>query len=176
MHIFEPALSNHDALEERFSSNPKVFINKKGLAGEAGKRTLFADSPGSGFGSLSKRRLDHFNISFDHSEEVGLLKFDDYWKQQLKKRPVDIFKLDIEGHELEALSGAIEALNATRAIQFEFGGANIDTRTYFQDFWYFLRPLGFDFFRISPFGLQQVSSYSERHEVFITTNFLAVRV
>jgi hypothetical protein len=48
-------------------------------------------------------------------------------------------KMDIEGHELTALKGFGAALDVARVLQFEFGGCNIDSRTYFQDFWYFLK-------------------------------------
>lgn len=35
-------------------------------------------------------------------------------------------------------------------VTFEFGGCNIDTRTYFQDYWYFFKTFGFRVFRITP--------------------------
>jgi len=84
-------------------------------------------------------------------------------------------KLDIEGHELAALKGFGRALNVTRALQFEFGGCNIDTRTYFQDFWYFFRDQHFDLYRITPFGAERIRRYKERDEFFKTTNYIAVR-
>jgi len=92
----------------------------------------------------------------------------------LQRRTIDIAKLDIEGHELAALQGFGDAIRATKIIQFEFGGANIDTRTYFQDYWYFFKEHGFDLFRITPFGHQAIPAYREADEFFSTTNFLAV--
>jgi hypothetical protein len=88
---------------------------------------------------------------------------------------VDLLKLDVEGHELAVLAGAINSLDrgVIRAIQFEFGGANIDSRTYFQDFWYLLRR-SFRIYRILPTGLYEISRYSEHLEQFITTNYLAM--
>ena len=175
-HLFEPAKSNTEVLKEKFSSDTRVHLNTCGLASANKKGTLFADSPGSGLGSLSERRLDHFGMTFKHSESVELLTFDEYWEKSLGERPIGVFKMDIEGHELEALNGSIRALEKTQVIQFEFGGANIDTRTFFQDFWYFLTPKGFAFYRITPFGLNRIVSYSERDEVFRTTNYLAARI
>lgn len=49
----------------------------------------------------------------------------------------------VEGHELDVLAGAEEALKSVQLVQFEFGGCNIDTRTYFQDFFYFFQQHGF---------------------------------
>ncbi len=83
-------------------------------------------------GSLTKRKLDHFNIRFNVQEAVGTIRFEDYWISELDRRRVDIVKIDIEGHELVALRGFGEALSETSVLQFEFGGSNIDTRTFFR--------------------------------------------
>ena len=91
---------------------------------------------------------------------------------------IDLLKVDIEGHELDCFKGA-QGMFATKAIglvTLEFGGANIDTRTYFRDFWYFFEPLGMDLYRITPSGyLFKMEHYYETQEQFRTTNFLAVR-
>ena len=83
-------------------------------------------------------------------------------------------KIDVEGHELTALKGFGNALNATRVLQFEFGGCNIDTRTYFQDFWYFFKGQDFEIYRITPVGAEKITRYNERDEFFSTTNYIAV--
>jgi len=82
-------------------------------------------------------------------------------------------KLDIEGHELTALEGFGDALTATKALQFEFGGCNIDTRTYFRDFWYFFKERNFDIYRITPLGAEKMTRYKQNDEYFLTTNFIA---
>jgi len=83
--------------------------------------------------------------------------------------------MDIEGHELFALEGLGCAIRHIKAIQIEFGGANIDTRTFFQDFWYFFVQHNYDLFRITPFGVQKINKYKEQDEFFLTTNFIAIR-
>ena len=67
------------------------------------------------------------------------------------------------------------AKGVIKALSFEFGGTHIDTRTFFQDFWYFLRPFGFNIYRINR-GLRPIllRHYDEAHEHFRHTNFLAV--
>ena len=75
------------------------------------------------------------------------------------KKNIDIFKLDIEGHEIDALKGVGEAINYIKIIQFEFGGCNIDTKTYFRDLWFFFKEKNFDLFRISPLGLIKIINY-----------------
>jgi hypothetical protein len=125
-------------------------------------------------GSLTQRKLEHFNIGFNIKETVNTIRFEDYWQKNLNYRNLDIVKIDVEGHELSVLSGFGKAIFSTKVIQFEFGGCNIDTKTYFQDFWYFFKEHNFYLFRITPFGVQSIESYSESDEYFSTTNYIAV--
>lgn len=174
IHIFEPASVNLQKLRGTFEGDTLITINPCGISNVEGNATLFANEPGSGLGSLTKRRLDHFGIDFDFQENVKLIRFEDYWKSTLNSRAIDIVKLDIEGHELDALKSFGGALAATKVIQFEFGGCNIDTKSYFQDFFYFFKDNGFRLSRITPFGLESIDSYREIDEFFSTTNYVAV--
>ena len=173
LHLFEPASVNVQKLNKAFSNDPFTTINPCGISNIAGDATLFANLPGSGLGSLTKRNLDHFEIDFNHQEEVRLIRFEEYWKSTLNGRPIDIVKLDIEGHELDALKSFGEALAATKVIQFEFGGCNVDTQTHFQAFFYFFKENGFSLSRITPLGLEVIDKYRELDEFYSTTNFVA---
>ena len=59
-------------------------------------------------------------------------------------------------------------------IQFEFGGCNIDSRCFFQDFFYFFSQCNMIIFRICPDKLVAVQGYNELYEHFRTTNYLAI--
>jgi hypothetical protein len=90
---------------------------------------------------------------------------------------IDFLKLDIEGHELQALRGAQGALEkgTIRALSFEFGGCNIDSHSYLRDFWHLLSP-GYDLFIVNPLTTTySIAGYDEWWECFLTTNFVAVR-
>jgi len=174
--IFEPSISNSNLLHSKFSENANVTIEQKAVSNIDGEATLYSDSDGSGLASLTKRRLEHFDISFEHSEKIAVIRFEDYWKSELGSENIDFVKLDIEGHELDALNGFGEALKFINVIQFEFGGCNIDTRTFWQDFWYFFTENNFDLYRIAPFGKIKITKYRELDEFFSTTNFLAKRI
>ncbi|MCP4314498.1 MAG: FkbM family methyltransferase [Hyphomicrobiales bacterium] len=173
--MFEPAKSNVDILKQKFRANSNVVIEQTAVSNEVGDATLFSNEDGSGLASLTKRRLDHFGIDFNNTESIRTVKFEDYWKERLGSKKIDICKIDIEGHELDALAGFGDALNSIEVIQFEFGGCNIDTRTFFQDFWYFFEENGFDLYRITPFGVVHIPKYRELDEFFSTTNYLAKR-
>ena len=151
-----------------------ISINPQALSDNTEWTYLYSDKPGSGLGSLTKRRLEHFDLEFNHNEKIETIKFEDYWISVLKSRIIDIVKIDVEGHELNVLKGFGQALDSVKVIQFEFGGCNIDTKTYFQDFWYFFSKKNFKLFRITPLGTQCINSYNEIDEFFSTTNFLAV--
>ncbi len=173
IHLFEPSSRNIDFLNTRFDKQDRVKINGCGLSDSNRDIVLYSNFPGSALGSLTKRNLDHFNIKFDHSEKCKVIKFESYWKGELQEKMVDFAKLDVEGHELDVLVGFGKALPFTKLIQFEFGGCNIDTRTYFRDFWSFFSDQKFKVYRMTPFGLSLISRYQESDENFSTTNFLA---
>lgn len=175
IYTFEPASTNIVKLRERFENQPRVHLLPYAVSDHASQSTLYSDSPGSGLASLSKRNLDHLKIDFDVTETVETIRFEDFWRDEMNACKIDLLKMDIEGHELAALQGCGEAIARIRAIQFEFGGCNIDTRTYFRDFWLFFAANGFDLYRITPFGVAPITRYSERDEVFTTTNYIAIQ-
>lgn len=174
VHIFEPSLTNTNILSNKFSLNKNVTVNPVGLSNVNETVKLYSDVLGSGLGSLTKRHLDHFNINFDQSETIEVIKFIDYYNTNFKGQTIDLFKIDVEGHEMDVFEGCEEVIDNIKCIQFEFGGCNIDTKTYFQDFWYFLKKRNFDIYRISPIGLISIERYSKELENFRTTNFICV--
>lgn len=109
----------------------------------------------------------------DIGEEIEIKTIDEFCSEN-EIRHIHFLKLDIEGHEKSALNGASKILSSgcVNFIQFEFGGCNIDSRTYFQDFYYQLKE-DYKIFRIVKDGLFEIKHYKEIYEIFITTNFLA---
>ena len=172
MHVFEPSELNYKILKDKFSFLNTIKINKIALSKSKSKANLFSDITGSGLGSLTKRRLDHLDIEMAYEEEVDLIRFDEYWNEN--STIIDYVKIDVEGHELDVLEGFGKLILKTKLIQFEFGGCNIDTRTYFQDFWYFFLERNFIIYRITPRGLLRIPSYKEKYEFFQTTNYIAL--
>jgi FkbM family methyltransferase len=176
IHCFEPEGETFKQLIEKNKDN-RVKFNNKGIGKEKGYMTLYYDTPGSGLASLTRRKLDHFGIEFNKSETVQIETIDNYCKENKVER-INLLKIDIEGHELDAFTGAKQmfANTAIDIVTFEFGGCNIDTRTFFQDFWYFFINVNMKLFRITPSGyLSQIESYKEIDEQFRTTNFIAIK-
>lgn len=65
------------------------------------------------------------------------------------------------------------AANRIDHIQFEFSGCNIDSRTYFRDFYYLLKDK-YTIYRILRNGIHELWRYMDYYEVYITANYLAV--
>lgn len=177
IHCFEPGKTTFKLLTENSKNDSRIKLNNIGLGKEQGEMTLHYTHPGSVLASLTKRRLDHFNMDVNQSETVLIETIDNYcFLNSIKK--IHLLKLDVEGHELYVLAGAQRMLdeNAIDMISFEFGGCNIDTHTFFQEFWYFFLNINMQIFRITPSGyLYPIKQYEEIHEQFTTTNFLALR-
>jgi len=176
-HVFEPSRRAYEMLCNNIEARRNLVLNNFGLGKEPGDFDLFYDHAGSGLASLSRRRLDHFGIDFGRSEKVMIRVLDEYCGQH-GIQTIDLLKLDVEGHELDVLNGAPRMFRERRikTVSFEFGGCNIDSRTFFQDFWYFFQACGMGrIYRVTPSGrLVAIRQYTEIHEQFATTNFVAL--
>jgi FkbM family methyltransferase len=175
LHAFEPSAPSFEGLEFRHGTRTNIHLNNCAMGRQSGERDLHANAPGSSLSSFSRRRLDHFGMEFDHTEKVSVRTLDEYCADRSIER-IDLLKLDVEGHELDVLQGGLGLLLARRVglVTFEFGGCNIDSRTYFQDYWYFIQnhDVG-DIFRLTPSGYAApVTAYSELFEQFRPTNYL----
>lgn len=157
-------------------NDTRISVINSALGRTKGTVPFYASESDSGLGSLTKRRLTHFGLEMKKVQDVQVITLDDFAISNGIDR-IDLLKLDVEGHELDVLEGGKNLLlqNRIGCIQFEFGGCNIDTRTFFQDFWYLLAENHeFEIYRIAPWGMIKVNRYREMDEMFVTTNYVAV--
>lgn len=138
---------------------------------------LFSSGNTDGTASVYQRRDSYFdNFAFtaiDVSTETIDNIVDEY-----KISTIDFMKMDVEGHELDVLKGAKKCLEnkIIKALSFEFGSGNINSRTYFHDFWDLLTPIGYSIYRILPSSrLLPIKEYYEDCEYFRgVTNYVAI--
>ena len=171
--IFEPSKKNYKILINKFKKFQKIKIENIGINKKTGYRKLYYDKIGSPLASLSKRSFLGSSLKVKGFEKVKFISLKKYISQN-KIKKIDLLKLDVEGFELDCILSAEKFIKNINVIQFEFGGCNIETKTFFRDFWIFFSKNNFDLYRISPFSLVKLSRYSEKYENFLTTNFLAI--
>jgi FkbM family methyltransferase len=174
--LFEPQLACREIISK--AGLRDYTLIPKAVSARCGDRVqMFTSGPASQVASLHERRDTYFSAASFTSFEVETVTIDSVI-DQYQLTSVDFLKMDIEGHELEALKGAQKGLasGVIKALAFEFGSGNINSRTFFHDFWDFLIPLGFRIHRILPFGLHAIHEYDEDCEYFRgVTNYVAIR-
>ncbi len=174
LYCFEPSRKTFELLSERLAQQPNVRLFNFGFGEKEERITLYSDAEASGLASVYSRRLDHLNVKMDRTEEVLLKTLDEFCCSQNISH-VNLVKIDVEGHELKVLEGARELINSQsiNLIQFEFGGTDIDSKTFIQDFFYLLDQ-SYRICRIVRDGVVPLGPYQERFEIFLYSNFLAV--
>ena len=177
LYAFEPALETFELLRQNLASFENVQCFNFGFGDCEESRTLYSFAGQSGLSSVYDRfhlNQSNGNSSRKKEEVIGLKTVDGFCAEQGIKR-VMLLKLDVEGHELKILHGARRLIEASAIdfIQFEFGGTNVDSRTFLHDFVDVLSP-NYKLYRILKDGLGPMESYSERFEIFQYSNYLAV--
>ncbi len=136
---------------------------------------LYSSQPGAAIASLYDLHNPPVAFKPEFNETVTTTTLDKFCADHRIER-IDYLKIDVEGHEFSVLRGAARMLSERRIrfVQFEFGEANIDSRTFMRDFFELLAT-DFDLYRIVSNGLRKISTYHPNLEVFATINYLAVR-
>ena len=175
LYAFEPSQKTFRMLQNAVPKSEAVHLVNMGLGERPGHVELFSDKEGSGLASVYPRDLSYHQIKFSDHETIELTTLDLFCEQN-KIDSIDFLKLDVEGHELAVLNGSKKMFEKKKIqiVQFEFGGCNIDSRTFFRDYFNFFKK-DFELYRILSNGLQPIRSYSEKLEVFLSANYLAVR-
>lgn len=174
--MFEPARDCHARISAAVGERARLVDCALGEAN--GRARLWSSKIADWSASLHPRRDSYFARRSYDSIEVEVVTLDS-WLDRERIALVDFMKLDTEGHELSVLQGAKHALanRQIRALSFEFGSANINSRTFFHDFWDLLSPR-YRLMCITPGGrLLPVQSYYEDLEYFRgVSNYVAVCV
>lgn len=175
IYAFEPSKKTFDRYKETTKGISMISPYNFGFSDIEQDHILHSDSEGSGLASVYQRNIDQYGIKLDQTESIKLTTIDLFCKTNTIDR-IHFLKLDIEGHELNALMGAKNMIKHGKIdfIQFEFGGCNIDSRTYFRDFFNLLHS-NYKIYRVLKNGIRELPAYDVSLEIFTTVNYLAIK-
>lgn len=180
VYAFEPCAETFDQLKANLKNDSDINGIKLGFSDKSGTEIIynysFEGESANLLASLEKRLpTQHGKIEVASEEEIMLSTIDEFCKKN-NINYITLLKFDIEGHELSALKGAKSIIEEERVdlIQFEFGPANLYSKTTFFDFWEMLSPK-YNIFRLLPNGMQLMPLYEEQLEIYLTTNYIAVK-
>ena len=172
-YLFEPDQENFLLLKNKFLKNDNINVINSAISNHDKIGTLYSYGKGSLQGSLINQNFSHLNIENNIKQTVKLNRIDTLIKE-FKIDSIDLCKIDIEGNEMNALIGAGEFIRKIKLIQFEFGPASIDGRTFFKDFYNFFSEKKFSLYRISSSRLVKINDYHAELEYFRVSNFVAL--
>ncbi len=173
IYSFEPSKFTFEGLNKRLKKNGIIEQIKCfgfGFGSKNEQLTLYASKAGLSAASIYKTNSEN---TIEYIEEIEIRTIDNFCLEN-NINQIDFLKIDIEGHEFQALLGAQKMLEAKKIkfILFEFGEFNIISKTFFKDF-YNLLGSNYKFYRVIPNGLREIANYSTDLEVFNTINYLA---
>ena len=174
LYAFEPSPKAFEKLNNSLPAHSNILLWKMGFSDARKEIVLYADEESSTLSSVYQRKLEHVGRTFSHQEKVTVDTIDQFCSDN-QVTQIHFLKLDVEGHEWSVLQGASAMIESDKIsfIQFEFGGGNIDARTYFKDFFLLLHPK-YRLYRILKDGLFEIENYNEQLEIFQSSNFLAI--
>jgi FkbM family methyltransferase len=172
VHCFEPDRVAFLALKDRFDGIRTLHCHRFALSNAKGEGRIVTDSPGTTTGYLQVANANDGNS--DRGDTIAVCALDDFCCES-DIESVDLLKMDVEGGELNVLMGASRLLSEGRIkmIQWEFGEANVRSRSYLRDFFELLEER-YRIYRILQVGFAKMGSYSPTFEQFKVTNFLAI--
>ena len=142
-------------------------IEPVALSDELGDSKLY----GNGLtASMFGRDFSYMGITDFNDGEITVVtdRLDNYIEHS-----IDYLKIDVEGNEFKVLLGAGKYLDPVyiKNIQFEFNSCNLDSRTFFRDFWNLLRPKGYQLYHDG----NLIENYSTQLEDFTSSKEIVVK-
>ncbi len=174
IHVFEPTRSCFEVIRKKFGARGNVILNQLAVSDNAGEVEIYYDAEHSALASLHKRNLAAYSIELNRSEMVMAIRLDAYIEQKGIAH-INFLKIDIEGHEIVALEGLGKYLNGDFIdfVQFEYGGANLDSHTNLMDFYTMFDKSGFVVSKVMRNGLE-VRPYKPWMDNFQYANYVAI--
>jgi len=174
IYAFEPLSQNFKLLQENFSTQTGVYLHQMALSDKNDTITIHYNENHPRLSSAIVCNFDHYGFYLDKTEQVDAVSIE-FFCQNNQIPHIHLLKLDLEGYDYFALKGANNMIlnQNIDLIQFEMGRPNVDSKTFFKDFYLLLKD-SYDLYRILSFGFVKMSEYSYEYEIFLGCNLLAV--
>lgn len=177
IYAFEPHPKTFLTLSKNLAEHQNAYAVNQGLSSARGIVKLYdyADKDGSSHASLFKDVITDIHggaSAVEHDIELTTI---DEFVGKTKISEITLLKIDTEGNELEVLKGGFSTLSQGRikAIHFEFNEMNVESRSFFRDFWKLLDR--YRFYRMLPNELLEIKRYSPLTcELFAFQNIVAI--
>ena len=112
--LFEPHPHTFSVLKEKWGEDESVCLVNKALGRDSRTATMFCETANQGMSSSllkPKKHLQRYpHITFDSKVEVEQTTLDDYMSSVVNRNDYNFINIDVQGYELEVLSGAKETL------------------------------------------------------------------
>ncbi len=170
LHLFEPVPSTASILVNNIPKESFIHVNILGLSNKNCESEIYINPQSNSLASLYPRAVNDENFS---KEKITLVRLDDYClKNHIDN--IDFLKIDVEGHEIAAFEGMSNMLSQKKisTIQFEYGGANIDSRTFLKDFYELFKDYDYKIYKLMPYGVEE-RKYHPNMENFFYSNYIA---
>lgn len=115
VYSFEPQLDIFKILQKNVKDFPNIKPINKALSSSPGKRKLFINikRDTSSLSPISNSGKDFIpHVQPLNTQMVDVITLDD-WAQKSDVLNIDVIKLDLQGHELEALKGCTNLINSS---------------------------------------------------------------
>ncbi|WP_159460580.1 FkbM family methyltransferase [Calothrix rhizosoleniae] len=175
IHAFEPVSFTFNNLHTNLPKSDNLYLNQLATSDQDGSFTIYYEKQGSTLASFYQRNLDYSEIKFNESETVNTIRLEDYISSE-RIRHISLLKIDVEGHEIKSLEGLGKYLSGDFIdfIQFEYGGANLDSKTSLRDLFNLFINSKFVVAKIMRNGNLNIRDYVPWMENYQYANYVAI--
>ena len=172
---FEPVPPVFEILQKTLENYNQVQLFDCALSDQIGISEFMYYPEADGLSSFYYREVlrgDHPDPQVIYVQQETL----DHFCEAHAIQKIDFMKLDTEGSEWRIFKGAENLLknHQIRAIQFEYGGCNVDSKTTLKQMIAMLTDNAYVIFRIIPTGLILISKWEDSLENYHLSNYFAI--